>query len=367
MAPPDPDPWAAPFAEPVIFELIRLPGSLDTPARCSISRRTICCAPLSPRTFFDLAVTSDVGMIPLIGERIYPWGTAQGQARRLRRSHLPPVRWHTRQPALVPCAGQSRPGRKLGNIFAWAALPPTSKPIVYDRCMALRHPGRKVSKIVPKASLIENEALIARAKRDFGASPLRAPSVETSADDAGQHTVIVTTMKNEGPFILEWIAYHRAIGVDDFLVYTNDCTDGTDDMLKLLDQHGIVQHRENPFRSTTQKPQHAALAAADDEVLVTSANWGRLHRRRRVHQHSRRERDAAGSVRSDRRRQSYFNDLAVVRKFRPARLRRQPDHRPIRPLRTAGYPQAASGLGLQNPVPQYRRCSRNSAYIAPRG
>ena len=53
-------------------------------------------------------------------------------------------------------------------------------------------------------------------------------------------TTIVTTMKNEGPFLLEWIAYHRAIGVSDFLVYTNDCTDGTDRMLKLLQKKNIV-------------------------------------------------------------------------------------------------------------------------------
>ena len=40
--------------------------------------------------------------------------------------------------------------------------------------------------------------------------------------------LIVTAMKNEGPFILEWAAYHLSIGFDRFLVYTNDCDDGTD-------------------------------------------------------------------------------------------------------------------------------------------
>ncbi len=271
MAPPDPDPWAAPFAEPVIFELIRCWFLGHARAVLNIEAHDLLRPPV-PANVFDLAVTSDVGMIPLIGERIYPWGLRKGKRAAFgdhicRRFDGIPAnpRWCLAPAKVDPAANWQH--IRVGGVT------PTSKPIVYDRCMALRHPGRKVSKIVPKASLIENEALIARAKRDFGASPLRAPSVETSADDAGQHTVIVTTMKNEGPFILEWIAYHRAIGVDDFLVYTNDCTDGTDDMLKLLDQHGIVQHRENPFRSTTQKPQHAALAAADDEVLVTSANW----------------------------------------------------------------------------------------------
>ena len=38
----------------------------------------------------------------------------------------------------------------------------------------------------------------------------------------------LTCVKNEGPFLLEWIAFNRVIGVTDFLFYHNDCTDGTD-------------------------------------------------------------------------------------------------------------------------------------------
>ena len=80
-------------------------------------------------------------------------------------------------------------------------------------------------------------------------------------------------MKNEGPFILEWIAYHQAIGVDDFLVYTNDCNDGTDDMFDLLQAKGVVQHQQNPFKKMKIKPQHAALQAAEKEPLVQKADW----------------------------------------------------------------------------------------------
>ncbi|MBD3764686.1 MAG: glycosyltransferase family 2 protein [Rhodobacterales bacterium] len=81
-------------------------------------------------------------------------------------------------------------------------------------------------------------------------------------------------MKNEGPFILEWLAYHRMIGVQDFLIYTNDCTDGTDTMLQMLQDKGLVQHRENPFRETGLKPQHAALQAAESEPVMQQAGWG---------------------------------------------------------------------------------------------
>jgi hypothetical protein len=96
---------------------------------------------------------------------------------------------------------------------------------------------------------------------------------DASAARAGR-TAIVTTMKNEGPFILEWIAYHRAIGVDDFLIYTNDCTDGTDTMLQMLQHKGLCQWRENPFKGTDLKPQHAALQAAESEPVMQTAAWG---------------------------------------------------------------------------------------------
>lgn len=56
----------------------------------------------------------------------------------------------------------------------------------------------------------------------------------------------ITPMKNEAPFLLEWVAYHRLIGVNDMLVFTNDCTDGTDRMLERLDEMGVLRHYANP-------------------------------------------------------------------------------------------------------------------------
>ncbi|MDB4053693.1 glycosyltransferase family 2 protein [Octadecabacter sp.] len=56
----------------------------------------------------------------------------------------------------------------------------------------------------------------------------------------------ITPMKNEGPFILEWLAYHLMIGINDFVVFTNDCEDGTDAILERLDELGLVRHLPNP-------------------------------------------------------------------------------------------------------------------------
>ena len=84
--------------------------------------------------------------------------------------------------------------------------------------------------------------------------------------------VIVSCMKNEAPYILEWIAYHRAIGVDNFIVYTNDCTDGTDEILDRLEAMGLLQHRlNNDWKGNS--PQQHALNKAVKEDLLKQAEW----------------------------------------------------------------------------------------------
>ena len=51
-------------------------------------------------------------------------------------------------------------------------------------------------------------------------------------------SLIVTTQKNEGAFLLEWLAHHKSIGFDDILVLSNDCSDGNDTMLDRLQDMG---------------------------------------------------------------------------------------------------------------------------------
>ncbi len=84
--------------------------------------------------------------------------------------------------------------------------------------------------------------------------------------------VIVGCMKNEAPYILEWVAYHRAIGVDNFLIYTNGCEDGTAEILDRLQELGILQHRNNDdWRG--RSPQQHALNQSLKEPVITQADW----------------------------------------------------------------------------------------------
>lgn len=83
---------------------------------------------------------------------------------------------------------------------------------------------------------------------------------------------ILTTMKDEGPRILEWLAYHQLIGADDIWVYSNDCRDGSDAMLDRLEAMGLCRHIRNPV-PPGKKPQPHALKLAGQAPELAQSEW----------------------------------------------------------------------------------------------
>ena len=277
MAVPDPDPWRAPLGEAILYEIAKWRFLSDARAVLTLDVSDI----LSPRTkgaasAFDLCTTAKSGVVLLAGHRIYPWrvraGKEAGFADHICRT-FDARRGVARWGAAPRKAGLDNTWRQVRVAFA---QPDAGHALPFLRAMAIRVPGRATSELAPKTALIEDATLLDLSLNLLGGSPIRAPISEfrPSPAQTTNRTAIVTTMKNEGPFILEWIAYHRAIGVDDFLIYTNDCTDGTDTMLDLLQTKGLVQHRDNPYRTSGLKPQHAALQAAEDEPVMQTCGWG---------------------------------------------------------------------------------------------
>jgi Glycosyl transferase family 2 len=82
----------------------------------------------------------------------------------------------------------------------------------------------------------------------------------------------ITTLRNEGAFLLDWLAHHRAVGFTEFLVFSNDCTDGTDTMLDRLQAMGLLTHIRNNAHGE-KGPQWTALRLADQHPMVAAADW----------------------------------------------------------------------------------------------
>jgi len=270
---PPADPWRSPLLEMTVFEILRERFLGRATAVASLEVNDLVVAEGST-TVFEKAAQAPNGVIDLLGTPCYPW--------RLRPNATARFADHTcvqfdgrrgkRRWCIVPARAPENAVWRLARV-GHARADPTRSARFFS-FMGLRHSPDAVAQIVPKTALIENDELLDLSRSHFGHKPVRVPKVKVKPVPAGRgRRTIVTTMKNEGPFILEWLAHHRAIGVDDFLIYTNDCTDGTDDMLRILQDRGLVQHRENPYRQSGMKPQHAALAAAQDEPMVDAAKW----------------------------------------------------------------------------------------------
>jgi len=82
----------------------------------------------------------------------------------------------------------------------------------------------------------------------------------------------ILPVRNEGAFLLEWFAHHRACGFTDFLVFSNDCSDGTDAILDRLADLGWVTHVRNDGPHS-EGPQWAALKQADRHPLIRQSEW----------------------------------------------------------------------------------------------
>lgn len=266
------DAWRAPLGDILIYEILKTRFLTQARAVVSIDCYDML-APIPDSTIFQAVNDSESGALLLAGQRCYPWRLRKGRPAtfgdhicRQFDASKGNRRW-----AIDLTRVSLNQIWRLARVVGTEPIP--QETATFYRCMALRHHVEAVSEIVPKTSLIENEALIDIAVNNFDHKPVRIPAQKSAKNPNSNSSAIVTTMKNEGPFILEWVAFHKSIGVDEILVYTNDCDDGTDTLLDILQQKGELQHRDNPFKNTDLKPQHAALQAAESEPQIKNADW----------------------------------------------------------------------------------------------
>jgi len=87
---------------------------------------------------------------------------------------------------------------------------------------------------------------------------------------AGQDSITVCAIvKDERPYLIEWVAYYRLLGCDRIVLYNNDSSDGSDRLLNAMAHAGLVEHRPWPSRAGLI-PQNSAY---EDAVRRCDTRW----------------------------------------------------------------------------------------------
>jgi hypothetical protein len=82
-------------------------------------------------------------------------------------------------------------------------------------------------------------------------------------------SMLCAIVKNEAPYLVEWVAYHRMIGFDLIAIYENDSTDETAQLLDRMHRIGVI-NAHVPWPSVAASPQ---LLAYHDAVRACPADW----------------------------------------------------------------------------------------------
>lgn len=99
-----------------------------------------------------------------------------------------------------------------------------------------------------------------------------APTVPDQKPASMPGTLAFTAIRNEGPFLLEWIAWYRMLGFENILIAHNDCTDHSPQLLRLLARNGVLSvKRHSPPENAP--PQIAGYRAVRSHPLTNSCDW----------------------------------------------------------------------------------------------
>lgn len=80
---------------------------------------------------------------------------------------------------------------------------------------------------------------------------------------------VATCVKNEGRYLIEWIAWQRLCGFDEISIYDNGSTDETEALLRPLSASGLIRLIDCPDK-THAPPQ---IVAFDHALRTSEAEW----------------------------------------------------------------------------------------------
>lgn len=86
-------------------------------------------------------------------------------------------------------------------------------------------------------------------------------------------TSVVTTIRNEGPYIVEFVAYYKSIGFDKIYIYSNNNNDNSDKLLNLLAKYGYITYINNDLKDGGGPQRKAYMHAATLNFDVLENDW----------------------------------------------------------------------------------------------
>lgn len=134
-----------------------------------------------------------------------------------------------------------------GAVPAWdqLAVTPEDAPVLRG-FRALEHevehtPGRHTVRRAPAIRRIGPDLDGLAAVRPEAPSLLGAVNAVANLAISPRRTAaVVTSARDEGLCLLEWVAHYRVLGFDHLFVYTNDNIDGSEELLAALAEHGVI-------------------------------------------------------------------------------------------------------------------------------
>ena len=88
-----------------------------------------------------------------------------------------------------------------------------------------------------------------------------------------QQCSVVTSIRNEGPWLLEWVAHYIALGVKDIIIYHNDVDDGSSALIEELSRRKVIFVVENRVNGTVSPQKKAYNAACQLSGLLHRSKW----------------------------------------------------------------------------------------------
>jgi len=82
---------------------------------------------------------------------------------------------------------------------------------------------------------------------------------------------LIAAIRNEAPYLLEWLAHHLAVGADEFVLCVYGSSDGTAKLTRRLAAMGYAAHVKIAVEDGD--PNRSALAQVADLEEVRNADW----------------------------------------------------------------------------------------------